>query len=97
MIKENALMFKEHSITLEATGSDEKDALGKIFNKLKKDIYKEIDEMIVHMEPKNIHIIEMEKKEFTEKFLFFFMPRTKEEVRIKATIVVNIKYISLDI
>ena len=93
MERKNSLVETEVTITLSATGKSKDDAMGKIFSNLRKDIYKKVSGIVIQMEPKDVFIDKVDEKKYTERFMFLFMPREKEEVKLTATIVVNVKYI----
>ena len=93
MERKSSLIETQVTITLSATGKSKDDAVGKIFANLKKEIYKKVSGILIQMEPKDVFIDKIDEKEYTEKFLFLFMPRKKKEVRLTASIVVNVKYI----
>lgn len=91
----SSMFEKEVTMKLNASGSSSKDAVGKIFSILRKEIYKEVPEIIIHMEPKDVFIDKIDVKKYKEKFMFVFMPREKEEVKVTATIVVKVKYVKI--
>ena len=93
MERKNSLVETEVTITLSATGKSKDDAMGKIFSNLRKDIYKKVSGIVIQMEPKDVFSDKVDEKKYTERFMFLFMPREKEEVKLTATIVVNVKYI----
>lgn len=93
MDSKSSMFEKEVTMTLSGAGSSKKDAIGKIFSTLRTDIYKEVPEIIIHMEPKDVFIDKVDIKKYKEKFMFIFMPREKEEVNVTATIVVKVKYV----
>lgn len=93
MERKSSMFHKEVTITLSATGKSKTEAIGNIFSLLRKSIYKEVPGIVVQMEPKDFFIDDIDVKKYTERFLFLFMPREREEVKLTATIVVNVKYV----
>ncbi len=93
-MENHSVMFeKEIDLTISAQGKSKSDAMAKIFSILRKDVYSQVSGIIIHMEPKDVFINEVKVKKIKERFMFIFMPREKEEVSIKATIKVSVKYI----
>lgn len=93
MARESAMFQKKITLTLTAEGKSKEDAVDNIFALLRKNMYKEVPGPLIHMEPSEFYIDDIEVKKFTEKFMFFFMPREKEEIKLTATIVVNVRYL----
>lgn len=91
--RENLMQEDEITISLDGTGKSKNEALGNVFSKLRKDIYDKVDGYILYMEPKQVFMDKCDVKKYTERFMFIFMPREKEEVCLKVTIVVKVKYI----
>lgn len=91
--KTSSMFEKEVTITLSAAGKSKTEAVGNIFSVLRKSVYKEVPGIVVQMEPKDFFVDKIDVKKYTERFLFLFMPREKEEVKLTATIVVNVKYV----
>jgi uncharacterized protein (TIGR03578 family) len=93
MERAGSMFEKEVTITLNASGKTKTEAVGNIFSQLRKSIYKEVPGIVVQMEPRNFFVDNIDVKKYTERFLFLFMPREKEEVKLTATIIVNVKYV----
>ncbi|WP_102399871.1 DUF4312 family protein [Haloimpatiens massiliensis] len=93
MTKKSVMLEKQIDITLEAQGKSKADAMGKIFAMLRKKVYQYVDGIVIHMEPVDVFIEDVEIKKIKERFMFIFMPREKEEVKVKATIRINVKYV----
>lgn len=85
----------QKDIVIQASGNSKTEAFNNIFTILRRQIYKEVDGLIIHMEPMNVFILDESVKKYTERFLWLFMPREKAEYTIKAKIIVLIKYIKL--
>ncbi|MDF2881371.1 MAG: hypothetical protein K0R54_1928 [Clostridiaceae bacterium] len=93
MERTSSMFEKEVTITLSAAGKNKTEAVGNIFSLLRKGIYKEVPGIVVQMEPINFFVDNIDVKKYTERFLFLFMPREKEEVKLTATVVVSVKYV----
>lgn len=52
--------------------------------------------MIVRIEPLDIQIIRAEQETFTERFLFFFLPRTRADYRVLLDVEVEITLIEME-
>lgn len=81
-------------IVIKANGKTKNDALTKAVTILRKQVYGEIDGLIMHMEPLEIYILKEEKKTSIEKFLFFFMPKEKIEYLMEFKMKVRIGYVN---
>ena len=95
MERKSAIVEKKIKMTIIESGKSKDDAVGKIFTKLRKNMYKEVLGPIIQMEPDEVFIDNIEVKKYIERFLFLFMPREKEEIKLTATIVVNVKYLKI--
>jgi uncharacterized protein (TIGR03578 family) len=93
MERKSSMLEKEVTITLNASGKSNTEAVGNIFSLLRKNIYKEVPGIVIQMEPKDFFVDKIDVNKYTEKFLFLFMPREKEEIKLTATIIVNVKYV----
>lgn len=85
----------KEEVTITAQGKSKEDAIGKIFNMLRGEIFEKVKHPIVHMNTEEVYIEKLDEKKYTEKFLFLFMPREKSEFTITARIVVDVKYIHI--
>lgn len=93
MHKRQCMKETEKKLVLEGEGDSIERAYSQIFAKLRKQIYSEVDGLIIHMEPTDVFEIDLKKHTYTEKFLGLFMPKEKTSYFVKAEIVVFIKYI----
>jgi len=95
MSEKQVLEVLEKEFVIEGTGKTKEDVYGSIFSKLRKIVYNEIKGVVLHMEPLEVYTLKESEKTFTEKFLWLFMPRTKQEFYMELKIIVLIKYISI--
>ncbi len=91
--KKQLLKECQYTTMITAKGESEKEVIGKIFQLMRKQIFKEIEYPIIHLEANEVYFKKVDIEEVTEKFLFFFMPRTKSYFTITAEIVVMVKYL----
>ncbi|WP_066505817.1 DUF4312 family protein [Abyssisolibacter fermentans] len=89
------LQSKEVELIIEGSGKTKKDVFAAIFTKLRKQIYSEVQGLILHMEPTKVYILSEEVNKINEAFLWFFMKREKTQYKIKAKVIVAIKYLDL--
>lgn len=85
---------KEVTVTMSGQGMD--DTVGKIFQMLRKEVFKEIGKPIVQMDTEEVLFEKVDETEKTERFLFVFMPRVKKYFTVTARITVTVKYIDLE-
>ena len=92
----NEIMYhEEKDYTIKAKGKNEEEVIGKIFTVLKKTVTLDIDGIVIKLEPVNVYEVSRKIEEYTETFLWFFMPRKKQTVEIELKIVVSIKYVKI--
>lgn len=88
----------EKDYLISARGKTEEEAVGKIFTILKKTVTSDISDMkgiVIKIEPVNVYEVKKNINEYTETFLWFFMPRKKQEIDLELKIVVNVKYVKI--
>jgi uncharacterized protein (TIGR03578 family) len=93
MSENNIMKSVKKDIILEVPGKSLEEAYGNVFKALRKKVYDEVKGLILHMEPTAVYVLNEEIKEYTEKFLFIFMPRQKKEYKLKVKVTVDIKYV----
>jgi uncharacterized protein (TIGR03578 family) len=93
MSETNIMKSTIKDIVIEATGKSMEEAYGDVFRTLRKKVYSEIKGLILHMEPTAVYVLKEEIKEYTEKFLFIFMPRQKKDYKLTVKVTVDIRYI----
>lgn len=84
-----------HEIVVKAYGNSMEDVVGKLFQIMRKQIFKEFDKPIIQMEAQEVYFESVDVKKTTEKFMFLFWPREKAEYTVTARIVVNVKYLDI--
>lgn len=93
MQEKSSMYTEEVKIALSASGKSKADAIANIFASLRKNIHDKIPGTIIYMEPVDVFINKIDVRNYTERFMFLFMPRKKQEIKLITTIIVNVKYI----
>lgn len=86
----------DHTCTVSAKGESLEDLTGKLFQKMRKQIFAEIGKPIIQMEATEVYFDQVETEETTEHFMLFFWPRTKKTYEVTARIVVHVKYLNIN-
>ncbi|MBF4694731.1 DUF4312 family protein [Fusibacter ferrireducens] len=82
------------SLTASGIGKTKDEAFGKALEAMRKQVYKDVEGMILKMEPLEVYLDEVHEEKEIEKFLFLFMPREKWTYKMTFTFVVEISYIA---
>lgn len=85
----------EHEIVIKANGISLDDTIGKVFQIMRKQIFKEVGKPIIQMEADKVFFENVEVHRTTEKFMFFFWPRENVSYTITARIIVKVKYLNI--
>ena len=85
----------DHEMILTMTGGSLENAVGNLFQLMRKQIFQEISYPIVQMEAKEVYFDEVQVQKETECFMFLFMPREKMTFTITTRIVVRVKYLKI--
>lgn len=85
----------EHEMVITMSGNSLDDAVGNLFQVMRKQIFEDIRHPIIHMEAKAVYFEDVKVKKETERFLFLFMPREKQYFTITAKIIVDVKYLNI--
>lgn len=91
----NSLIYEKREFILTGIGKNTRDAYEKIFSQFKAEVYNQVKGVLLQMEPEEVHLISIDEKKYTEKFLFLFLPREKQEITVKVKLIVSIKYIEI--
>lgn len=92
---EQLLKEVQHETIVTANGMGMEDAVGKIFQAMRKQVFKEFGKPIIQMEAKEVYFDNVKIEEKKETFLFIFMPRIKKYYTVTARIVLTIKYLEV--
>ena len=90
-------MYKdlEYSLTLSGFGETQEEAFNKIFSQIKPQIAKEIKELVVRIEPKDVAVISAKEKSYTERLFGVFFPRTRKRFELEVLVTVNLGLLDL--
>lgn len=91
--EQQLLAEKKHEMTVKMTGNSLENAVGNLFQVMRKQIFQEIPYPIIQMETEEVYFQEVQVKRETERFMF--MPREKMYFTITAKIIVNVKYLNI--
>lgn len=89
----SALIRETREFILEGYGREKKDAYGRAFGSLKKKTYQEIDGLIIHMEPKDVLILEEYEKTKAQKVAGYFKPKQNQDYYVKLKVITLVEYI----
>ena len=89
----SALTVCEREFIIEAGGKDRTEAFAQAFSALKARAYKEVDGLIVEMQPQDVFVLSEEERSKTEQLADYFKPRELKPYNIKVSIIVRLKYI----
>lgn len=85
----------KHEIVVKASGTSLEDTVGKLFQIMRKQIFKEFGKPIIQMEAQEVYFEDVQAKHTTERFMFLFWPRERVDYTITARIAVNVKYLNV--
>lgn len=91
---ENSQKIANEVIQVSGTGQTKQEAVADGLSKISKIVRKK-NEITVQITPVSIEIDEAECKEYTEHFLFVFLPRKRTIYNVSMSINVEIKYMDL--
>ena len=92
---EQVTIKKKQVIQVEGTGKEKNLAFANALNQIHNRVLKEKNDVIVRIEPLDITILKAEQETFTERFLFFFLPRTLADYRVLLDVTVEITLIEM--
>ncbi len=95
MTSKNSLVKENREFILTGKGKNEREVYEQIFSQFKVEIYKQVKGVLLQMEPEEVYVLSTDVKKYTEKFLFLFLPREKQEITVKVKLIVSIKYIEI--
>ena len=96
-MSENYLAEKELSVTVTDSDDDYDTVIGKLFNKVRKQVFEELQRPVIQMETKEFYIEDSKVLRTTKggQITKYFMPGEKVNYTITARVVVAVKYINL--
>lgn len=94
----NNNVLVEKTFDIEVTGASiqsKEDAVNTAFKNIRQKVAEQCNGIVISVKPVNVEVKNLEVQEYTERFLFLFMPRKKERVKIDLSITVEV--MTLDI
>lgn len=95
MQSQQLLKEVQHETVLKVNGTSLEDAVGKLFQIMRKQLFHDFGKPIIQMEAKEVYFEDVTTHRTTEKFMFLFWPREKVSYEITARIVVSVKYLDV--
>ena len=93
--QKSTMVTEDVEFILEAYGKDKRNAFASAFGMLKKKAYARVDGLIIHMEAKEVNVLEENEKTKAEKLVGYFRPRQIQDYYVKLQVIVTMKYIPL--
>lgn len=94
-MSEQLLKEVKHETVITASGAGMDETVSSIFQKMRKQIFSEFGNPIIHMEAIEVYFEKVEVDEKKETFLFIFMPRIRKYFTVTARIVLAVKYLDV--
>ncbi|APX71820.1 DUF4312 family protein [Companilactobacillus allii] len=91
---DNSQKITNEIIQVSGMGQDKQEAVADGLSKISKIVRKK-NEITVQITPLSIEIDKAECKEYTERFLFIFLPRKRSIYNVSMSIKIEIKYMDL--
>ncbi|EOD56956.1 DUF4312 family protein [Aeromonas molluscorum] len=80
-------------VVVSGKGSTRQQAFAAALSKVQQNLLKETEQVLLRVEPLAVKVLKAEESTRVEKFLFFFLPRTRHEFRVELEIQVSINAI----
>lgn len=93
---EKVTIKKRQIIQVEGTGKEKNQAFANALNQIHNRVLKEKNDVIIRIEPLDIQVVKAEQETFTERFLFFFLPRKRADYRVVLAVEVEITLIEME-
>lgn len=87
---------KNEKVVVSGKGNSKKNAFAAALNQVQAQIIKNTNDTILRIEPLNVEVLEANERRWTEKFLFFFFPRQRQEFEIRLEVEVKCTRVVLD-
>ena len=91
--------MKEHfttRITVNGKGATRQQAFAAALSQVQPSLLKESPKAMLRIEPLEVEVLEAEESVRVEKFLFFFLPRQRHELRVRLAITVKVTSLDVD-
>ncbi|MBU5266696.1 DUF4312 family protein [Virgibacillus proomii] len=79
------------TVMINGKGKTKDEAVSRALSKIQKQIFDKLDQLIIRAEPKSMEEVEATIEEYTERFLFFFLPRRRMKCSVTLKVEVNLK------
>lgn len=79
------------TVTISGNGNTKDEAVSRALSKIQKQIFSEVNQLVIRAEPESIEEVEATFEEYTERFFFFFLPRKKLKCKVTLEVDVNLK------
>ncbi|GCF92278.1 hypothetical protein NRIC_01690 [Enterococcus florum] len=86
----------QQSLIVEGKGESKTAAFSDALNKIQKQVLKGSQDVILRIEPKEVTVLSAEEQQYTERFLFFFMPRKRVDYAVKLKVEVELSTIQMN-
>ncbi|MGX7417928.1 DUF4312 family protein [Carnobacterium gallinarum] len=83
-------------VRVEGKAEKKNQAFSNALNQIHGKVLKESDDVTLRIEPIDTKIVLAEEERYTEKFLFFFLPRTRVNYRVVLDVEIEITLISVN-
>ncbi|MCS3456484.1 DUF4312 family protein [Aeromonas rivuli] len=80
-------------VVVSGKGATRQQAFAAALSKVQQNLLKETEQVLLRVEPLAVKVLKAEESIRVEKFLFFFLPRTRHEFRVELEIQVSINAI----
>lgn len=82
-------------VKVSGKGENKAAAFASALSNVSKKVLKESTDVLLRIEPKDVEILSAVKKNYTERFLFFFFPRKRTTYEVELSVEVEISLIEM--
>lgn len=82
-------------LRINGKGKSKQEAFADALSKIQKQVIKNNDDVILQIQPKDVTVLAATEDRYTEKFLFFFMPRVRSTFTVDLEITVEIQKVRM--
>ncbi|MFB1051509.1 DUF4312 family protein [Paraliobacillus sp. JSM ZJ581] len=87
---------KETIVTVSGKGNTKEEAVSQALSTIQKKLFADLDQLIIKAEPVEIEVVETSVEEYTERFMFFFLPRKKMKCVVTLNVHVSLKTLDVN-
>lgn len=91
--------MKQHrqtTVRVTGVGESKQRAFAVALNSVQREILKQNNAILLRIEPIDVDVVSAMRKTTVEKFLFFFLPRKKEQFTVVLDVSVDIHYVDVE-